>query len=132
MYKGLERQIKRAVRSNVRATMVFVSSICIISNSFAANFTALRIFPENVGVFTEVGTQQFVAFGFNSDTNTWDNITTQVTWESSSEQHVSFDENGLATVKDTSGIVRVRAIYPKITTPNVPVLAPIYDLLNEE
>jgi len=89
----------------------------------AEDFTKIKIFPENVGLFTSVMKQQFMAFGFLPDGRTV-NITDKVEWISSDEDIVTIDESGLAVLSDTGvdivkavgwerGIVTITCNYPK-------------------
>ncbi len=86
----------------------------IPGNCLAADYDYIKIFPENIGVFTSVGTQQFVAFGYPSSGSPV-NITDKVEWQSSNTSLVTIDQNGLATVASgiTYGQVRVTCTYPK-------------------
>lgn len=84
------------------------------ASCLAADFVGIKMYPEHVGVFTTVGTQQFVAFGIGADGGTT-NITSEVSWESSDPAVVSIDEAGLATIVSgtTSGQVKITCAYPK-------------------
>ncbi|MBL4904126.1 MAG: hypothetical protein JKY62_15990 [Desulfocapsa sp.] len=80
----------------------------------AADYVAIKIYPEHVGVFTTVNKQQYVAYGVTADSSLI-NITRNVDWVSSDESIVTIDDNGLASVVagKTSGIIKVTCTYPK-------------------
>ena len=99
---------------------IFALSVILLymsGNCFAADFVGIKMFPENVGVFTSDGKQQFIAFGVLATGSTV-NITDQVDWVSSNNSIVTIDEKGLATIVSgkTSGQVKITCSYPK--TPN--------------
>ena len=102
-------------KKKVICVIMLAASILFLSgNCFGADtYSALTIFPKNVGVFTVDGKQQFVAFG--SSANGLINITRKVSWESSDESKVTIDENGLATIVGgvTMGNVKISCTYPK-------------------
>jgi hypothetical protein len=83
-------------------------------NCVAADYVSIKIFPEHVGVFTADGEQQFVAFGYDAAGKAT-NITKEVGWESSKENLVTINENGLATIVGsvTTGQVKISATFPK-------------------
>lgn len=110
------------------AAMFFLSVIAAVSSN-AAEYVALEIFPEHVGVFTTDGQQQFVAYGVTAS-GARENITKQVGWETSDENLVTIDDNGLATIKSgiISGQVKVTASFPKTGK----ALTSINILLNKE
>jgi len=87
-----------------------VAPIC----SLAENFVGIKIYPENVGVFTVDGKQQFVAFGVYAN-GSQKNITQLVDWESSDQSIVKINSKGLATIAagKTSGQVKINCSYPK-------------------
>jgi hypothetical protein len=96
---------------------IFVFAVMLLSfggNCFAAEYVELKMYPEHVGVFTVDGQQQFIAFGIKSNGNR-ENITSQVSWESSDENIVTIDQDGLATIVGsvTSGQVKISCLYPK-------------------
>ena len=95
-------------------TLTVVTLLSMSNSCLAADFVKIELYPQHVGVFTTVGTQQFVAFGIAANGNRT-NITTEVDWLSSNEDLVTFDENGLATVMagKTFGQVAVTCSYPK-------------------
>jgi hypothetical protein len=97
---------------------VMMSHVC-----YAEKYDRIEIYPKDVGVFTTVKTQQFVAFGHLGEEQ-WENITEQVRWISSNEKVVEINDKGLATVtlagillvRQTGfadGIVNITASYPK-------------------
>ena len=90
-----------------------VMLLLVAGSSFAATYTAINMYPRNVGVFTTDGKQQFVAYGQTA--TGWTNITTNVGWESSDESIVTIDDNGLATIVagKTFGQVKISCSYPK-------------------
>ena len=95
-------------------SLVVMMSLSVSGNSMAADYDWIEIYPEHVGVFTSVGKQQFVAFGYTDNGNRT-NITDEVDWISSNEELVTFGERGMATVVPgvTSGQVKITASYPK-------------------
>lgn len=103
-----------------RKTIVSVCVLAVImvmsvaGNCMAQTFDSIRMFPKHIGIFTSVGTQQFVAYGIKAGQSPV-NITKNVSWISSDNNKVTIDENGLATVVDgvTSGQVKVTCSYPK-------------------
>lgn len=101
-----------------RILTVIASTLLFLSYSVACDaeeYTSIKIFPEHVGVFTTVGEQQFVAFGYTSS-GTSVNITEQVDWKSSNTDTATIDETGLATVVNgkTAGQVKITCSYPKV------------------
>ena len=95
-------------------TLTVVTLLSMSNSCLAADFVKIELYPQHVGVFTTVGTQQFVAFGIAANGNRT-NITSEVDWLSSNEDLVTFDENGLATIMEgqTFGQVAVTCSYPK-------------------
>ena len=71
-------------------------------------FTRIKVFPEQVGVFTSVGKQQFVAIGYKNGGSAY-NLTKCVDWASSDGQVASIDTMGLATIKSTFGRIEISA-----------------------
>lgn len=87
------------------------------------NFVSIRVWPEAVGVFKDLGSQQFQAFGERSNGTELD-ITQQVDWyvedfpfagqTLSGQQVASIDSSGLATVQNTTwGRANIAACYPR-------------------
>lgn len=82
---------------------------------------ALKVLPEHVGVFSEVGKQQFTAIATFADGSEQD-YTDKVGWSivaypfskqtTTPEQVATIDRHGLATVLTSWGRVRVQATYP--------------------
>lgn len=91
-----------------------VMLLSMSASCLAAEYVKIKMYPEHVGVFTTVRTQQFVAFGIGADGKTT-NITDKVSWVSSNPNIVTIDETGLATVKTgiASGRVKISCAYPK-------------------
>lgn len=106
--------------------MVFVMS----GNCFAGPIIRVKVYPEHVGVFTTVGIQQFIAFGFDAAGKST-NITRKVDWISSNKHLVTINETGLATIATgrTSGQVKITCSYPKKKT-SPPLAIPLL-LLND-
>jgi hypothetical protein len=102
-------------KRNVATILVLAALLLSFGSScLAADYVALKIYPEHAGVFIADGEQQYVAFGVKSDGSRV-NITSQVAWGSSDASTVTIDENGLATVVGavTSGQVEITCSYPK-------------------
>jgi len=100
-----------------RMRFVYIAVLIVIFFAmpvFGADFVKLKIYPESVGVFTTVKTQQFVAFGINEDGSSV-NITDKVSWKSSNTSIVIINETGLAQIQDgiTNGKVTISCVYPK-------------------
>ena len=93
-------------------------SMVMACASVAAEYNEIEVFPKDVGMFTTVGKQQFLAFGYvnNGNTISMTNITRNVNWESSNEAIVSIDDNGVATLVSgkTYGQVKISCSYPKV------------------
>lgn len=121
------KYIKTARQSGKTIIGVFALAVMMMlsmsgSSSAADEFVRIKIYPENVGVFTSVGDQQFVAFGIAANGSTT-NITDRVSWESSDPSIVTIDENGLASLVDAGtravingtkqGYVNISCSYPK-------------------
>jgi len=112
--------------------LVVTMFLSVSGNCLAADYDWIKIYPEHVGVFTSVGKQQFVAFGYTQSGNRT-NITDQVDWISSNENLVTFGEKGMATVVEgvTSGQVKITCSYPKTnkgkvgTSVNLLLLSPV-------
>ena len=110
-------------------TLTVVTLLSMSNSCLAADFVKLELYPEHVGVFTTVGTQQFVAFGIEANGNRT-NITDKVDWLSSNEEIVTIEPTGLASVVagKTFGQVAVTCSYPKksksTTGPNLLLLKP--------
>lgn len=100
-------------------TLTVVTLLSMSNSCLAADFVSIQMYPEHVGVFTTVGTQQFVAFGLEANGNRT-NITDQVDWLTSNEEIVTIDETGLASVVagKTFGQVAVTCSYPKTPKSN--------------
>jgi len=95
---------------------IFICLIAILFFTYAAHaaeFTSIKIYPENVGVFTTVGEQQFVAYGLPGDVN----ITDQADWYTSDEAVATIDATGLAKIHSAHGQVKILACYPKPCAP---------------
>lgn len=108
-------QVGNQYKKNVVSVFaLLVMLLSMAGSGLAAEFVSIKIFPEHVGVFTTVGAQQFVAFGYDAN-GTETNITREVLWESSNEKIATINEQGLATVVagQTSGQVKVSCSYPK-------------------
>ena len=74
-----------------------------------AQIQNVKIYPEHVGVFTSVGTQQFVALGTKPGGGVV-NITTCVDWMSSDSQVASINSTGLATLTSTYGRIDISVV----------------------
>lgn len=101
----------------MKIAKIFALVVLLLSfggNSIAADYVGLKIYPEDVGVFTEDGKQQFVAFGVNANGSTV-NITSDVDWKSSNKSLVTINKTGLASIAGgvTSGQVKISCSYPK-------------------
>ena len=94
--------------------LVAVVALTIAGNCFAGEIVKIKVYPEHVGVFTSVGTQQFVAFGYDAEGKST-NITRDVNWISSQNSLISINTTGLATINAgiTSGQVKISCSYPK-------------------
>lgn len=87
----------------------------------AKKLVALKVYPEHVGVFAQVGTQQFTAIAVFDDGSRAD-YTEKVGWsivpypfanqDLKPHEVAKIDQKGLATVLSSWGRVRVRATYP--------------------
>ena len=111
---------------NVVRGFIAAAVLSLVATSAAANYEALRIYPEHVGIFVEDGKQQFIAIGITSN-GVGENITDKVEWISSDPNLVTIDENGMATVLSTSGQVRITCSYPK--TGSGKAIVPVIPLL---
>ena len=113
--QGIVRRRKLFISFFVSVMLVFSVAV----SCTAADYTAIKIYPENVGVFTAVNKQQFVAYGIKSD-GEYVNITKDVGWESSDENLVTIDEIGMASVVPgkTAGLVKITCSYPKTAFSN--------------
>jgi len=102
--------------SNLLRCVVLAAVLLVFlpGSVLAANFVRIKIYPEHVGVFTSVGKQQFVAFGFRADGSSV-NITKLVDWKSSKPNIVSISETGMARIMKgkTWGQVKISCTYPK-------------------
>lgn len=108
-------QVKHRYRKTLATVITLTGMLLSIAGScVAANYVALEMYPQHVGVFTTDGVQQFVAFGVAAD-GSRQNITNQVGWESSNESVVTIDEDGLASIVagKTYGQVEITCSYPK-------------------
>lgn len=94
--------------------LVLVTLFSMSNTCDAADYDWIKVYPEHIGIFTSVGVQQFVAFGYKND-GTRENITRKVDWISSNKNVISIDKNGLATIVTgiTSGQVKITCSYPK-------------------
>lgn len=114
-----------------RSICIFVLlSLFVVEGCLAAQFESIKIYPENVGVFTNVRKQQFVAFGVYPNGSS-ENITTSVDWKSSNSGIVTIDNKGVAriVVGRTFGQVTINCSYPKEIVEIQPVIAAIGLLL---
>jgi len=109
--KNTNRWCKRKITTIFSLAVLF---LVFGGNCFAAEYVKLKMYPEHVGVFTSDGEQQYVVFGYMSDGSST-NLTSKVNWESSNENIITIDDNGLATIVDsvTRGQVTVSCSYPK-------------------
>ncbi len=102
-------------------------------DSLALNLVRIKIYPEHVGIFTSVGKQQFVAFGFRADGSSV-NITKLVDWKSSKPNIVTISDTGMARVVSgkTFGQAKISCSYPKKKkTPRNKLAGPYLLLLRE-
>lgn len=108
------RTNKKNCKIVVGCLMSVLMMFSMTANCIAADFKSLRMYPENVGVFTSVNKQQFVAYGVTSDGSII-NITKRVNWESSNESIVTISDDGVASVVPgkTYGQVKISCSYPK-------------------
>ncbi|MBU0961319.1 MAG: hypothetical protein KKH60_07300 [Proteobacteria bacterium] len=111
------KNIQVNCRCRKTVTIVLAMAVMLLSmagSCLAEDYIAVKVYPEHVGVFTTDGVQQFIAFGYTATGNRT-NITNKVDWESSNENIVTINENGVATVVTgkTSGQVRISCSYPK-------------------
>ncbi len=106
----------------LKTVLCFVSLMLPVAHiGTAADYVAMSIEPQNVGVFVENQTQQFECFGILAD-GTWHNITTEVDWYVEeypfasqtflASETATVDENGLATIHQTWGRAKISACYP--------------------
>lgn len=112
LYNVKCRCLKVLVSIQIFAVMLIAGS------AIAAEISAVKVYPEHVGMYTTVKTQQYVAYGLvdaGGGTAGMINITKNVDWISSNEDIVTIDENGLATLVTgvTSGQVKITCSYPK-------------------
>ena len=100
-----------------------ISGICDNDTCNASAYESIRVWPQDVGVFKELGEQQFTAYGKTPSGEEFD-ISNQVDWfveefpfeEQTTEaiNVVAINENGLATILNpTWGRVNVSSCYPK-------------------
>ena len=104
----------RWLRKSIVGFAALAFMVSLSNRSFAADYDWIKVYPEHIGIFTTVGVQQFVAFGYKTD-GTRENITKKVDWISSNKNIISIDKNGLATIVTgiTSGQVKITCSYPK-------------------
>ena len=98
---------------------VFVLAVMLLAaGNCLADYTALKMFPENVGVFTTDGQQQFIVLGQTA--TGWTNITGKVDWKSSNDDIVTIDATGMARIVAgrTFGQVKISCSYPKESAVN--------------
>jgi len=102
------------IRTVLDIILPALSILLLAGDCFAANFVRIKIYPENVGVFTTVNKQQFVAVGIRADGSAV-NITKKVNWKSSNPAKVTINWSGLARVVPgtTWGQVKISCSYPK-------------------
>ena len=98
------------------AAMLFFGTV---KTSEAADYVSIEIYPEHVGLFVDIGKQQFVAFGVTA-AGARVNITEQVDWwavpaKAGGENVVTINESGVATLipGKTYGQARITCTYPK-------------------
>ena len=110
--KNLSRWLNKSIVSVLALAVVTFFSMS--AKCVAADYDWITVYPEHIGIFTSVGVQQFVAFGYKND-GTRENITKKVDWISSNENVIKIDKDGLATIVTgiTSGQVKVTCSYPK-------------------
>ena len=99
---------------------VFVCA-CIAAGEEVREPVALKVLPEHVGVFYELGKQQFTAIASFAD-GTEEDYTDKVGWSIEAypfskqttppEQVATIDQHGLAKVLTSWGRVSVQATYP--------------------
>lgn len=108
----INHQYRKTVASVFALATTMLLSMSV--SCLAADFVKIKMYPEHVGVFTTVRTQQFVAFGIGANGSST-NITDKVSWESSNPNIVTIDETGMATVRTgiSSGRVKISCAYPK-------------------
>ena len=106
--------LRKSIVGFLILTLIVPLFLSLSNKSFAADYDWIKVYPEHIGIFTTVGVQQFVAFGYKND-GTRANITKKVDWISSNKNIISIDKNGLATIVTgiTSGQVKITCSYPK-------------------
>ena len=106
----VQKRRKVLVGFFVSVVMIFSTAACCV----AADYVAIKIYPEHVGVFTTVNKQQFVAYGV-TENFAHVNITRRVDWKSSNASLVTIDDIGMASVVagKTAGQVKITCSYPK-------------------
>lgn len=116
--------------TNVVSLSIVIFLFCLATTilskgvAYAQNYREIIIHPTHVGVFTTDGEQQFVAYGVDEIGN-YHNLTRNVSWESSNENLVAIDDNGLARIKSgiISGQVKITCTYPKKSKTTMPIAA---------
>ncbi len=110
--KNLSRWLNKSIVSVL--ALALLSFFSMSEKCVAADYDWIKVYPEHIGIFTTVGVQQFVAFGYKTD-GTRVNITKKVDWISSNNNVISIDKDGLATIPTgiTSGQVKITCSYPK-------------------
>ncbi len=110
--KNLSRRLNKSIVSVLALALLTFFSMSV--KCVAADYDWITVYPEHIGIFTTVGVQQFVAFGYKND-GTRENITRKVDWVSSNENVIKIDKDGLATIPTgiTSGQVKITCSYPK-------------------
>lgn len=103
---------------------LLVSSFFFVIQAEAGDYIQIDLWPPHPGVFSDVGQQQFTAYGITAAGQRV-NITDQVDWylaaypfqsqELEPYEVATIDENGLLTINEgvTWGRVTVKACYPK-------------------
>ncbi len=118
--------------------MAMALMLLMVTSTYATEYTSMVIEPNHVGVFYELGEQQFDAFGLTTE-GEWVNITTEVDWytedmafDEQPEDVVTIDQTGLVTINSAWGRVKISACYPKgckIEPPSEVVYLPFTQLL---
>jgi len=112
------------------AVSLAVFAACMMPSALRAEtYSKILIYPEHVGVFYNIGQQQFEAYGI-TPAGQKVRITEKVDWyldkyplpiqTMKPEQVAVIGEKGLLKVKSTWGRVKVKACYPKGCGPSSP------------
>ncbi len=114
----------KACNGRQRSNIIFVPN----PDNRPADTNPLKILPEDVGVFHELGSQQFQAFKDGIDvSNNVDWYIEEYPFQGQPPGSIEISDEGLATIKATWGRVNIKACYPKGCKDPLPTPPPIPD-----